>query len=114
MDASLTVLNDAGEPIELYRPDPALHQDEFHASECPNILALGPRGTGKSLQLRFDAIFRCLMVPNFRALILRRTMPELRESHLGFIEREMALLGGSFLKTTFSAVFPNGSTIAFR
>lgn len=114
MEEALTVLNEAGEPVELYRPDPKLHQPEFHASECPNLLALGPRGTGKSTQLRFDAILRCLMIPNFRALILRRTMPELRESHLNYIEREMKLLGGEFLKTTFTAHFPNGSTISFR
>lgn len=113
-DQTLSVWTEQNEEIVLYRPDPKLHQPEYHASECPNLLALGPRGTGKSLQLRFDAIIRCLMVPDFRALILRRTMPELRESHLGFIEREMALLGGVFLKTTFTAVFPNGSTIAFR
>jgi len=111
---ALTVLDEKGEPIELYRPDPKLHQDDYHASECPNLLALGPRGTGKSTQLRFDAILRCLMFDNFRALILRRTMPELRESHLNYIEREMTLLGGHFLKTTFTAVFPNGSTISFR
>lgn len=114
MDQTLTVLDNIGEPIELYRPDPKLHQPEFHASECPNLLALGPRGTGKSLVLRMDAILRCLVIPNFRALILRRTMPELRESHLNYIEREMALLGGVFLKTTFTAVFPNSSTISFR
>jgi hypothetical protein len=114
VEATLTVLDDNGTPVELYRPDPALHQPEFHASECPNLLALGPRGTGKSLILRMDAILRCLVIPNFRALILRRTMPELRESHLNYIEREMKLLGGEFLKTTFTAHFPNGSTISFR
>ncbi len=114
MEQAVIVYDDNGDPIELYRPDPKLHQPEFHASECPNLLALGPRGTGKSTQLRFDAIIRCLVIPNFRALILRRTMPELRESHLNYIEREMALLGGHFLKTTFTAVFPNGSTISFR
>jgi hypothetical protein len=53
------------------------------------------------------------MIPNFRALIIRRTMPELRKSHLSMIEFEMKQLGGTFLKTTFQAVFPNGSTITF-
>jgi hypothetical protein len=114
VEQALVVLDDNGSPIELYRPDPKLHQPEFHASECPNLLALGPRGTGKSTQLRFDAHIRCLVIPGFRALILRRTMPELRESHLNYIEREMALLGGQFLKTTFTAQFPNGSSISFR
>jgi hypothetical protein len=114
VEQALTVLLESGEPVELYRPDPKLHQPEFHASTCPNLLALGPRGTGKSTQLRFDAHMRCLIIPGFRALILRRTMPELRESHLNYIEREMAMLGGVFLKTTFTAQYPNGSSISFR
>jgi len=69
--------------------------------------------THNSLSLRFDAILRCLMVPNFRALIIRRTMPELRESHLTFIDYETKLLGGVFLSTFSLAKFPNGSTIKF-
>ncbi len=109
----LSVTTAEGKVFVLYEPDPLLHQDEFHASQSPNLLALGPRGTGKSLQLRFDAILRCLMVPNFRALILRRTMPELRTSHLAYIEREMKLLGGHFLRTISKAVFSNGSSIVF-
>lgn len=112
-DYTLSVIADNGDTIVLYEPDAALHQDDFHASVCANVLALGPRGTGKSTQLRFDAILRCLMIPDFRALILRRTMPQLRESHLNYIEREMKLLGGYFLKTTHTAVFPNGSTLVF-
>ncbi|MEQ1574443.1 MAG: phage terminase large subunit [Vicinamibacterales bacterium] len=94
--------------------DPHPHQVLFHQTSAPNYLAWGPRGTGKSKMLRMDAVLRCLMFPNFRALILRRTMPELRDSHFNDIEIEMSLLGGVFLKTTSTAVFPNGSTIRFR
>mgnify|MGYP001589018497 FL=1 len=109
----LSVINEQGEEQVMYEPDPALHQDEFHASTTPNVLALGTRGTGKSLQLRMDAILRCLLVPNFQALIVRRTMPELRKSHLVYIEYEMKLLGGIFLRTVSTAKFPNGSSIVF-
>lgn len=92
---------------------PQMHQMPFHASNAPNLLALGTRGTGKSKQLRWDAIVRCLAFPGFHALILRRTKPDLRKSHLHFIEAEMKALGGVFLWTTFEAKFPNGSLIQF-
>lgn len=110
-DAVLSVTDLAGVEHILYEPQD--HQVKFHASQAPNLLALGTRGTGKSLMLRMDAILRCLLIPNFRALILRRTMPELRKSHLGDIPYEMEMLGGVFLQTTFQAKFPNGSTITF-
>lgn len=107
---NVTVTIDGKDKV-LYDPWPK--QRLFHASEAPNLLALGARGTGKSLTLRWDAIIRCMMVPNFRALIIRRTMPELRRSHLAYIENEMKMLGGVFLHTTFTAKFPNGSTLVF-
>lgn len=111
---AITRFNAEGVEEVLYEPLP--HQIPFHASNAPNLLALGTRGTGKSKQLRWDAIIRCLMFPNFRALIVRRTMPELRRSHLAYIEHEMMLLTGSarsFLSTTSMAKFPNGSTLVF-
>lgn len=115
MSNAVTVTNEAGEDIVLYEPldDPLCNQQAFHESDAPNLLGLGTRGTGKSTMLRWDAIIRCLMFPGFRALILRRTIPELRKSHLAFIEYEMKQLGGVFLHTTFEAKFPNGSVIQF-
>lgn len=95
----------------LYEPQP--HQQAFHESDAPHLLALGTRKTGKSTMLRWDAILRCLIFPNFRALIIRRTIPDLRKSHLNFIEAEMIALGGRFLHGTNEAVFPNGSKIVF-
>lgn len=79
-DNNITITDESGKEIVFYEPDPALKQPQFHASKTPNVLALGTRGTGKSLQLRMDAHLRCLLVPNFRALIVRRTMPELRKA----------------------------------
>ncbi len=108
-DPALTIVNARGETQVIYAPLP--HQVEFHKSTAPNLLALGTRGTGKSLQLRFDAIIRCLSIPNFHALIVRRTMPELRRSHLVYIDYEMKLLGGIYLHTTCVAKFDNGSSI---
>ena len=107
----LVVINEQGEQQVVYEPHP--HQERFHASAAPNLLALGPRGTAKSTMLRFDAHLRCLMIPHFRALLLRKTTPELRKSHLNFIDREMALLGGTFNHTTNVAKYPNGSELTF-
>ena len=115
VSSAVTVVNEKGETIVLYEPqdDPDCNQTAFHESDAPNLLALGTRGTGKSTMLRWDAIIRCLIFPGFRALILRRTMPDLRKSHLAFIDYEMRMLGGTFLHTTFEAKFPNGSVIQF-
>lgn len=107
----IAVRQDDGTEVVLYEPLP--HQILFHESDAPNLLALGTRGTGKSLTSRFDAIIRCLIFPNFRALVVRRTMPELRRSHLAYIDYEMKQLGGVYLQTVFQAKFPNGSTIQF-
>lgn len=100
-----------GQDQVLYCPQD--HQVLFHESNAPTLLALGTRGTGKSLELRWDAILRCLSYPNFHALILRRTMPELRTSHFHAIGAEMQALGGEWLTGTFQAKFPNGSMIQF-
>lgn len=101
---------DAAERAGTYDPSKAT-QRQYHASTVPNLLALGTRGTGKSLQLRMDAHLRCLLIPNFPALIVRRTMPELRRSHLVFIDYEMKLLGGEYVTTYNTARYPNGSTL---
>jgi phage terminase large subunit len=53
------------------------------------------------------------MFPNFRALIIRRTIPDLRKSHLNFIDFEAKALGGSFNHTLNEATFPNGSKLFF-
>lgn len=98
-------------PVVLYTPLP--HQIAFHEATAPNVLSLGPRGTGKSLMLRMHAVMKCLKYPNYHALILRRTMPELRRSHLVDIGYEMKMLGGRYRQNTFDARFPNGSTITF-
>jgi phage terminase large subunit len=117
---AVVILNDAGEEVVLYEPETneRCNQLAFHHSNTPNLLALGTRGTGKSTVLRWDAIMRCLSFPNFRALILRRKIPELRTSHLAFIDQEMFNLGGEkkgfqYLSTVMEAKFPNGSVLKF-
>jgi hypothetical protein len=120
-EIALKVFNKTtGEFETIYEPEthPRCNQLAFHTSDAPNLLALGTRGTGKSKVLRWDAILRCLAFPNFRALILRRKIPELRTSHLAFIDQEMFNLGGEkngfvYLSTVMEAKFPNGSVLKF-
>jgi hypothetical protein len=91
----------------LYQP--TVKGTAFHELTVPNAILEGPRGTGKSVILRNDAHIHALLQPGMAYLIVRRTMPELRKSHLRFIEREMHRLGGTFNKTESIAYYPNGS-----
>ena len=99
-------LPDGSEEV-LYDPHPK--QVEFHKRTEPNVLMYGGRGSGKSLALRMEAHMRALSTPNFFYCILRRTYPELQQSHLKFITNEMKKLGGEFNKTEKIAYYPNGS-----
>lgn len=82
---------------------------EYHLRTDPNVLFWGGRGSAKSTTGRWDAHMRALANPGFSYIILRRTFPQLQQSHLKFIPREMALLGGSFNQTMKKAMYPNGS-----
>lgn len=103
-----------GLPLAWYTPQ--LHQIPYHESDTPNLLALGTRDTGKSYMERHDAIIRCMKFPGFKALILRRTMPDLQKSHLRHVDQEMKLLGrdvGYYRESTHDVKFANGSFIQF-
>ncbi len=110
-DGAIVLTNADGSEEVLYKPQPK--QALYHASSLPNLIMEGRRGTGKSLAIRWDFHMRALAHPGFTYLILRRTTPELRKSHLLFIGREMEKLGGTFLKTTSEAHYANGSVGVF-
>lgn len=96
-----------GKVIHYYVPTPK--QLDFHESIILNVIMEGSRGTGKSLCIRNDAHMRALSRPGYTYLIIRRTMPELKKSHLRYINREMRAFGGSFHKGDYIATYPNGS-----
>lgn len=104
---AITLKHPDGQIEVLYAPTDKLK--EYHASTCPNLLAEGTRGTGKSTAMRWDAHMRALGYPGYTYLILRRTMPELKKSHLHFIDAEMRKLGGFYHHTDNIAIYNNGS-----
>lgn len=99
-----------GEP--LYIPNDKLIG--FHASEAPFTLSHGGRNSGKSHALRWDAHMRNMAIPGHRALLLRRTFPQLRNSHFGPAEIEAKKLGASPLhKNDHRIIYANGSLLQF-
>lgn len=63
-----------------YQPAPVAVP--FHASKVPNILFGGAAGGTKSHSARHDAYRHCWAIPEFRAIIMRRTFEELERNHL--------------------------------
>lgn len=88
-------------------------QVQFHAVTTPKFILEGERGTGKSHCLRWDCHIKALAYPGYKYLVLRRTMPELRKSHLLFVGREMEKLGGFYHKTNVETHYANGSVGLF-
>lgn len=110
-DIKLVVKLPDGSPYVMYEPTPK--QKQFHESAIPNLIGWGNRGGGKSQMLRYDAHMRALAVPNSQLILVRRSFPELMRSHLIHIEKEMALLGGSYHSTNHVASYPTGSKLFF-
>jgi phage terminase large subunit len=109
--SAIRIINDKGEWEDFYVPTPK--QQEFHSRTEANVLFWGGRGSGKSAALRNEAHARALAYPGFKYIILRRTYPELQNSHLSFVPAEMKKLGGRFHYTEHAAIYPNGSRGVF-
>lgn len=102
---------DTGELKVLYVPTELGMQ--YHQSEAKHLMLWGGRGSAKSTTGRWDAHMRALAFPGFKYIILRRTFPELENSHLAFIQGEMRALGGHYNQTSHKAYYPNGSVGTF-
>ena len=85
-------------------------QIEFFKASAKHIGYGGARGGGKSWSMRRKFVMLAMRYDGLRILLLRRTMPELRENHILPLQSE--LNGYAQYKAderTF--VFPNGSRL---
>ena len=92
----------------------------FHTSTEPERHLFGAFGSGKSYALCAESIAWCLEQPGIRGLIVRKTIPELRDTtetvffdilpHELYRLGEVKRLGGHVSEF----VFPNGSKVLFR
>lgn len=76
-----------------------------------NRLFGGAAGGGKSKSLRYDMYRKAKTIPNYTGAILRRTMPELKKTHLREFMRDAPKIGAEFIKSENQLVFENGSVI---
>ena len=96
------------EPIRwVYRPTPKAVL--LHNATAPNVLWGGAAGGSKSTGLRWDAYKRCLMLPGYRVLLMRRLATELFEHHLDLARREVDPFGARVVENEIR--FANGSLI---
>lgn len=63
----------------------------------------GAQGVSKSYFGRMYAYDRCLSVPGFRVLLLRRTYDELNKNHMQFMESEARALGAKWTQSGINA-----------
>ena len=77
------------------------------------VLYGGAAGGTKSHALRWRFIRLCLQIEGFSALLLRRNLTELKETHIQRVERECALFGAKLNKTDNVLNFPRGSRLKF-
>ncbi|MBR2894999.1 MAG: phage terminase large subunit [Oscillospiraceae bacterium] len=90
-------------------PNP--RQQEFFKAQARHIGYGGARGGGKSWAARRKAVMLCMRYDNLKGLLLRRTMPELRNNHI--IPLQMELNGYARYKNEERAfLFPNGSRLS--
>jgi hypothetical protein len=89
-------------------------QRRFHHSQADEVLYGGAAGGGKSESLLVEAL-RYTHVPGYRALLLRRSYPELEGKGSGLIPRSMELLMDTAKYDRHKHVwtFPSGATLGF-
>ena len=85
-------------------------QKAFFLARAQHIAYGGARGGGKSWAMRTKFILLAARYPGLKLLLLRRTLPELRENHILPMQ---ALLAGAadYRATSCEFLFPNGSRI---
>jgi len=98
--------------LTLYgRPNP--RQAEFFASTAAHTAYGGARGGGKSWAMRRKLVLLCLGYKGLNCLLLRRTLPELRENHVIPLLKELGD-AAAYNATERVFRFPNGSRLLRR
>ena len=88
-------------------------QARFLASTCNEVLYAGTRGSAKSAALIVDPLRYCAN-KNFRGLLIRKSMPDLRELILRCKDLYPKAFPGTKFKTQSNTfVFPSGATLEF-
>ncbi len=89
---------------------PSEKQAQFFASRTRYTAYGGARGGGKSWALRRKLILLCFRYPGITCLLVRRSLPELRENHLFPL---LSQLGDAvtYKESTHTFTFPGGSRI---
>ncbi|MBR5095156.1 MAG: phage terminase large subunit, partial [Oscillospiraceae bacterium] len=102
-------------------PAPSPRQRLFLTDGHPVVAYGGARGGGKSWAVRVKAVLLCLRWPGIKALIVRRSYPELQENHilplcalLRVDDPDPARRLALYQEQRKQLVFPNGSRILFR
>lgn len=90
-------------------PTPA--QVDLRECRIANALFGGAAGGSKSDGLRWDLYYWCQKIPNYQALLMRRTFPELEETHILAMKREAELVGAEYSKGEKRLEWQNGSFI---
>ena len=85
-------------------------QLEFFRARGRHICYGGARGGGKSWAARVKAVMLCGRYAGLKVLLMRRTLPELRENHVRFL---LPMLQGTarYKETENCFYFPNGSIL---
>ena len=85
-------------------------QMEFFRARGRHICYGGAVGGGKSWAARVKLVMLCGRYPGLKALLMRRTLPELRENHVRFL---LPMLQGvaRYKETENCFYFPNGSIL---
>lgn len=97
----------AEEIIYLPLPKQAVWHEAVYDRTVTRFLIGGAAGPGKSTCIRRILYEFARLVPGFHALILRKSIPDLKKSHLRFLPYEVAQLGGTWKESDKAAVFPH-------
>ena len=89
-------------------PNP--RQAEFFQSHARHTAYGGARGGGKSWAMRRKLVLLCLSYEGLNCLLLRRTLPELRENHVLPLLKELSGIA-AYNASERVFRFPNGSRI---